>query len=1532
VITTQILALVTSATVGAIQPTPQMAQEAAQTFHLPLWLSDGLTKLAWGAEQLFGAPESAQAALPAPGGIDANLRLWVKAGAGTSSTTDGATITSWNDQSGNSANMAVTAAGREPVYKAGTAATNYNPTVLFDGINDGMELAPFMTGVEAGGSVFSVASNDTPGTGFDNLVVFGIDNPHLGTAASTGKPLGYMNGSSPIRADHPDDPVPGRFHIWGWEWTMAAEPSNTSSNTGLDVIFDGKVFTEPTMELRASQFANGAPAADQFQIGSYEAVEVWDGNISEVIVYDRNLTAAESQRVNSYLALKYGVTLNPIDDEAGIEDGDYVASDGTTVAWDHSANSAYHNNVGGIGRDDNSALDQRKSNSVNSGFQPVIDNGAAFSADKSFLVWGSDTGAASFGTAYAPTSYTPTTGYYRMNRIWKVQETGTVGTVQVQGPANANLLLVDNDGNYANGGVTEVPLTNGAGSFNFASGQFFTFGAEATAPGGVAGNMAAWWKANMGAETAGSASTNNSSVDAWRDQGLNDNDAFQSNGTLKPEWLENNGKFNFNPSLTFVPNARMQAALNASTWGNNDGTAYIIYNQQTAFTGWRNLVDFGLTAGDSNNPQLGMSDNNRIATWMDGFDRDNTNWIPVINETRLGGYDWQFNVGGHSYYRDGEPFTGSATHKIGSSTIDIGTFANIGGDPQLGEYFPGQIAEIVLYSEQHDASERARVQSYFALKYGVTLDTAPTNATTNFDYVDSGGATIWAGNGANSGYHNDVAGIGRDDASALNQKQSKSVNSDDVVTISLGTLASTNAANSNTFAANKSFLIWGNNNGSTSFGSAYTPDSFTPTTPYYRMGRIWKVQETGTITTVQVSLSAGAEYMIVDTDGDGNFATGTQDEIPLSGGSFAYNFDSGDYFTFMTPLIAPGGVAANLAHWAKADADTYSDFAGLTSANPGDLVGRWNDQSGNGIDLQASADGGASTSLIKRPELAVATTRFNYNPALYFNGSKGMVYNNKVLDNTDSGTMFAVANWQTKAGYQTIYGFGPVANDSALGLLSNTTFLFYDDFSAPAQSNYPTAVAVDTSYILGADWTIDATDDLQISLNGNRQLTNGEVRSTNPERDDKLCVGADCFSGETFAGYMPEVITYDRRLTLTELARVNTYLAIKYGVTMTAMDYIAADGTTTVWSQTANAGFNNDIAGIARDDAEGLHQKQSKSVNSDDIVIMGLGMIAADNASNPNTFATNNSYLIWGNNNGAVSLTANYNGGSNNRIARVWRVRETGTVGAVKLVIPRSAAPSFGLRSLIVHASDPNFGSVDRTYPLVSRGGNYEVMVDFNNGDYFTFSSSSTLPEIHVTPGFIDFGTVNTGTTSPVGAVTIQNQGDVSLNLSSISLSGVDAGHFAISSNSCGGSVSAGGSCTVNLTFTPTTAGAKSAQLVINSNDSDEPTVNVTLSGTTPSITTPETLNQYNLAVTKSASVANATPGTPFNYTVTVLNKGTIAAANAVMTDQLPTGVTFNSANATGGGTCSHNSGIVTCTWPTLAGGATATVTISVTP
>jgi uncharacterized repeat protein (TIGR01451 family) len=84
------------------------------------------------------------------------------------------------------------------------------------------------------------------------------------------------------------------------------------------------------------------------------------------------------------------------------------------------------------------------------------------------------------------------------------------------------------------------------------------------------------------------------------------------------------------------------------------------------------------------------------------------------------------------------------------------------------------------------------------------------------------------------------------------------------------------------------------------------------------------------------------------------------------------------------------------------------------------------------------------------------------------------------------------------------------------------------------------------------------------------------------------------------------------------------------------------------------------------------------------------------------------------------------------------------------------------------------------------------------------------------------------------------------------------------------------------------------------------------------------------LSLSKTGAPDPATAGSPLTYTLTVLNNGPDTAQDVSLSDPLPAGVTFVSANASQG-SCAGTA-TVTCQLGTLADGAPATVTIGVTP
>ena len=90
-------------------------------------------------------------------------------------------------------------------------------------------------------------------------------------------------------------------------------------------------------------------------------------------------------------------------------------------------------------------------------------------------------------------------------------------------------------------------------------------------------------------------------------------------------------------------------------------------------------------------------------------------------------------------------------------------------------------------------------------------------------------------------------------------------------------------------------------------------------------------------------------------------------------------------------------------------------------------------------------------------------------------------------------------------------------------------------------------------------------------------------------------------------------------------------------------------------------------------------------------------------------------------------------------------------------------------------------------------------------------------PGIGVTPTALDYAAILVGTTSPKQTVTVSNHGALAVTLASIALLGSNPGDFVLASACAPGiALGAGASCTVDVSFHPLVAGARSASLVVS--------------------------------------------------------------------------------------------------------------------
>jgi hypothetical protein len=169
------------------------------------------------------------------------------------------------------------------------------------------------------------------------------------------------------------------------------------------------------------------------------------------------------------------------------------------------------------------------------------------------------------------------------------------------------------------------------------------------------------------------------------------------------------------------------------------------------------------------------------------------------------------------------------------------------------------------------------------------------------------------------------------------------------------------------------------------------------------------------------------------------------------------------------------------------------------------------------------------------------------------------------------------------------------------------------------------------------------------------------------------------------------------------------------------------------------------------------------------------------------------------------------------QIANVGTVPVPITLVALKGVNPAQFALANGCPSTLGAGAAC---SVDVSFrPTTIGAKSAELRVNVKIGSTTTvqsrnLSGTGIRAAFSVSPKSLGFGSIMVNTRSSSKTVTITNTGADVLPINSVASAGTDAGQFN-ASNGCPAEVASGGSCSVNVSFAPTSLGSKSAQLTI---------------------------------------------------------------------------------------------------------------------
>lgn len=230
---------------------------------------------------------------------------------------------------------------------------------------------------------------------------------------------------------------------------------------------------------------------------------------------------------------------------------------------------------------------------------------------------------------------------------------------------------------------------------------------------------------------------------------------------------------------------------------------------------------------------------------------------------------------------------------------------------------------------------------------------------------------------------------------------------------------------------------------------------------------------------------------------------------------------------------------------------------------------------------------------------------------------------------------------------------------------------------------------------------------------------------------------------EYYIGNFPEFISFPFELSGNQKNRVESYLALKYGITLKNTVSYRSSKNVVFWNYLNNGKFGSRIFGIGKDGVSGLNQLQSESVHAKNYLVASVGELVGTNPIKQGLVGIpDENFIVFGDN-AAVDGLDPVNAVNVRTLKRKWLSQNTNvktnipiflrlnTLGAIKLALV--ADPSLKLWMLhdksVNNTQNSNFTSQYVDYyetsgPITNDFGNFTNILfdpDKNTYDQFTF-------------------------------------------------------------------------------------------------------------------------------------------------------------------------------------------------------------------